>query len=184
MRLLLAGCLYFVVFCSVFLFVGEDSPWLMPIGIALALGLPALLTGLLNPREPRRVKRSPAEPPPEVLHDPVLGDLHLDEEGEWWATTYNDVVLAVGEPDEQLLEHLRGLVRDFDRFRATVTAFLAAEAKAHPDMADEISALTLSSVRLMEPPANGMIDFDGPHEYRYWRCDYSDGKPASLGFDD
>jgi hypothetical protein len=50
----------------------------------------------------------------------------------------------------------------------------------------EIRQLRLEFVGLLWPdrPNDGLLYFNGPNEYRVWRCDYISRKPQILGFDD
>ena len=129
------------------------------------------------------------------FHDPVLGELLLDETD--WGTTIESptgpITIWVGgryEPDERVLETARETVENRDEFLAGVRAFLHAESekfntpKLRPLM-DEVRALKVHDVNYWWPkhPRSGMIFFDGPDECRLWHCDIQDGELSSLVFD-
>ena len=82
------------------------------------------------------------------------------------------------------------LFREWPGFSRKVADFLEREAREmegarQPRPAEEIRQLTLESICLFWPdrPDDGMLYFDGPDEYRVWRCDYVDREPRALGFD-
>jgi hypothetical protein len=128
--------------------------------------------------------------------DPVLGELRLSEEADWWegrvSVGSRMIDFNIGgdtKPDAALIEHAHDIVRSYADFERAVQEFLANEAAnvKHPrPCAEEISQLEIEDVCLLRPstPDNGMIYFKGPNEYRLWRCDYFDRKPRFLGFDD
>ncbi len=127
------------------------------------------------------------------VSDPVLGELLLSSDGDWWESTVlidgSAVQFQLGgdrEPSSYLISHAHDIVREFPTFSRTVCEFLVAEAASQPVAADEIRQLTLESVCLFWPdrPNDGMLYFNGPDEYRVWRCDYINRKPQGLGFDD
>ena len=62
----------------------------------------------------------------------------------------------------------------------------AANIKHLRPFVEEISRLEIEDVSLWRAstPASGMIYFKGPDQFRLWRCDYVEGKPRGLGFDD
>ena len=52
-------------------------------------------------------------------------------------------------------------------------------------VADEIQALAIRDICLFWPQktVDGMIFFDGPDEFRCWRCDLVGRVPTGLSFD-
>jgi len=131
---------------------------------------------------------------PCVVDHPELGTLRLSPERDSWEVTKTlegrEVTFAIGGsdgPDEKLIEHAVAIVDDFGAFCAMVEAFLRDEARAMPEVADEIATLKLEAITLSWPdrPDDGMLWFEGLEEsYRIWRCDYVGRKPVGLGFDD
>jgi hypothetical protein len=131
-----------------------------------------------------------------LVDDERLGPLVLNDggaEGCWVARVTaqgKPVCIQIGgryEPDPTLIGRARDIVESYDRFAATVAAFLANEA-AQPGwepFADEIRALAIRDICLFWPkkPDDGMIFFGGPDEFRCWRCDLADGRPVGLNFD-
>ena len=127
-----------------------------------------------------------------AFNDPVLGELILSDDGDWWECTVSATTPAIqfqvggaSEPAPQLLAHAHDIVRGLPGFRDAVAAFVEAEATAQPMAAGEIRQLQLESVFLPWPdrPNDGMLYFRGPDEFRVWRCDYVDRRPIHLGFD-
>ena len=135
---------------------------------------------------PSRADRVP------LVHDPVLGDLRLSAEGDWWEAVVHlggsSLRFQLGgdrEPAAELIAHAREIAGDFAAFSRRVDDFLAAAAQDLPAAAGEIEQLTLESVCLFWPnrPRDGMLYFHGPDEFRLWRCDYVQGQPRDLGCD-
>ena len=59
---------------------------------------------------------------------------------------------------------------------------------ARPDwepFSSEIRALAIRNICLFWPnrPDEGIIFFDGPDQFRCWRCDLGNGVPVGLNFD-
>ena len=128
-----------------------------------------------------------------VVHDPVLGELQLNEDATWWESVVGLSEQAItfqiggeGEPDAALLAHAYDIIGRFGEFQRVVADFLNEEASRSRYWADEIRQLEIESVSLFwsKRPNDGMISFCGPDEYRLWRCDYVDRKPTGLAFDD
>lgn len=132
---------------------------------------------------------------PHSVSDPVLGELRLSQDADWWEGKITVEGKSVGfkiggrgKPDQKLLDHAYDIVRSFSAFEHMVADFLASEArdvKCLGRFADEIRQLTIEDVCLFWPkrPNDGMIYFQGPDQYRVWRCDYVSRKPRGLGFD-
>ncbi len=132
---------------------------------------------------------------PRSVTDPVLGELRLSENAQWWegrVTIGNKTIgFKIGgkaKPDAALLAHAYDIVRSFPEFEQKVSAFLADEARTVRYLAkftEEIRQLTIEDVCLFWPnrPDDGMIYFKGPDQFRVWRCDYVARKPQGLGFD-
>lgn len=125
--------------------------------------------------------------------DPVLDLLILSMDGDWWEGFFSidntNVKFQIGghrEPNLALIAHAHDIIHEAKVFSRMVSEFLASEADAQAATADEIRQLTLESVCLFWPdrPNDGMLYFNGPDEYRVWRCDYINRKPQGLGFDD
>jgi len=133
---------------------------------------------------------------PRTVIDPVLGELRLSDDAEWWeghasvgSRTIGFIIGGEGKPDARLIAHAHDIVRSLPEFERLVSAFLADEARNVKHLrrfADEIGQLTIDDVCLHWPdrPDDGMIYFKGPDKYRLWRCDYVARKPRLLGFDD
>jgi hypothetical protein len=89
-------------------------------------------------------------------------------------------------PDETLIQHAVDILSNYPSFKQTVSDFLTEELKRFRGYEEEIGKLTLDQISLCWPDRSedGMINFDGPDEFRAWRCDYVGRKPEGLGFDD
>ena len=129
---------------------------------------------------------------PEYSH-PDLGVLKLNEELDWWEVKVeahgDEFEFGIGgsdTPDERLIQHAIDILQDYPAFKQTVLKFLGDESKNFKGYENEIQSLTLEQVCLCWPdrPEGGMIYFDGPDEFRVWRCDYVDRTPKGLGYDD
>jgi len=127
------------------------------------------------------------------VSDPVMGELVLSGDGDWWAGSLTVAGTGVqfqlggdSEPSLALISHAHDIIREFAVFSRAVSEFFDSEAAAQAGSADEIRQLTLESVCLFWPdrPNDGMLYFNGPDEHRVWRCDYINRKPQGLGFDD
>jgi hypothetical protein len=136
--------------------------------------------------KPRRLKVS-------KFSHPDLGVLKLNEEIDCWEVTVqvhgDEFEFGIGgdeTPDETLIQHAIDILQDYPAFKQTVLKFLGDELKKFKGYEEEIRSLTLEQVCLCWPdrPEGGMIYFDGPDEFRVWRCDYVNRKPKDLGFDD
>ena len=132
---------------------------------------------------------------PRAVTDPVLGELRLSEDADWWESSVTVEVKTVGfkiggegKPDARLVSHAHDIVRSFASFEKMIADFLAAEARDVKSLryfSDEIRQLVIEDVCLFWPkrPNDGMVYFKGPDEFRLWRCDYVGRKPTGLGFD-
>lgn len=131
-----------------------------------------------------------------VRTDPQLGTLTRDMKAHCWVArlkrddrTMDVVIGGDDEPDPRLLAEARDFIAGFDTVDRFVSEYLAREAdkerSTDPEMAAEILTLRISSIILNLPtrPKHVAIEFEGPNEMRYWRCDYSNGKLGRLGFD-
>lgn len=138
------------------------------------------------------------DPPPAALScdDPRIGKLTWSHDDELWVTdpTHRNCgfafhIAGTPEPNTALLEHAADILESREGFVDAVSTLLAQEIEQTEHLAafaDEIRQLTIETVCLFWPnrPNDGMIRFDGPDEFRAWRCDYIDRKPKGLGFDD
>jgi len=132
----------------------------------------------------------------ELVVDPVLGQLRLSQDADWWEASMliNSKLIGFkiagdGVPHPMRIAHAHEIVRSFAEFETTIRKFLedqARDVKHLRRFSDEIRQLELEDICLLRPgkPDDGMIYFKGPDAYRVWRCDYVDRKPQSLGFDD
>jgi hypothetical protein len=137
-------------------------------------------------------------PPPVApyVDDPGLGRLAWSKDDKLWVSDpkHRDCgfafqIAGTPEPDQALVAHAADILAGRDTFVREVSTFLVRELEETRYMsafADEIRQLTIETVCLFWPdrPNDGMIWFDGPDEFRVWRCDYIDRKPKDLGFDD
>ncbi len=143
-----------------------------------------------------RVKEWAIRDPIARVEDDRLGSLVLNTggtDGCWVARVTHQgrpVTIEIGgryEPDPALVARARALLAGFDGFAAEVGGFLAAEAgqAEWAVFADEFRALVIRDVCLFWPrrPKDGMVFFDGPTEWRCWRCDIIDRRPTCLGYD-
>jgi len=111
---------------------------------------------------------------------------------EWFAEVRVDsdvvffVIAGTAEPCPARVSHARDIVQSISKFREQLNIFLEAEARRLAPWAQEIAQLKLESINLWWParPNDGMIFFNGPDEFRVWRCDYIARMPVGLGFDD
>jgi hypothetical protein len=125
-----------------------------------------------------------------VVEHPRLGTLRLNADENWWEARVTlgerTVVIGIGgdtTPDGRLIEHAVDIVEGFDAFTERVERFLETEAAKMPEeIAEEVSALVLDGVYLFWPkrPNDGMLYFEGPDQYRVWRCDYIDRLHHSI----
>jgi hypothetical protein len=132
---------------------------------------------------------------PRSISDPVLGELRLSDDADWWEGTTTIGGRTIGfkfggkaKPDAKLVTHAHDIVRSLPEFEQLVSAFLAEEGctdKYLTRFTDEIRQLTIEDVCLFWPDRSddGMIYFKGPDKFRVWRCDYVARKPRGLGFD-
>ncbi len=94
-----------------------------------------------------------------------------------------------GKPDERLLKTAHHILERWAEFESELAAFLVSEIEANDYFAPytgEIQRLIIDDVCLFWPdrPEDGMIYFTEGEDGRLWRCDYVNGKPQNLGFDD
>jgi hypothetical protein len=129
--------------------------------------------------------------------DPELGELVPSEDGIGWVgkirTDQGEVEIEIDgddAPDPWLVAHARELKANPSRLLAQVQACIEEFASRLPvgseEVRAELTALRLASIVLYwkKGAQSGMLYFDGPDEYRLWRCDYVDGVVRHLGFDD
>jgi hypothetical protein len=128
-----------------------------------------------------------------VRRDPQLGKLIRNVKAEAWEgefrvrdRTVEILIDGKEEPDAALVARARDLVADFDNFERRLNDYLAETAKdwasEAPELAADISALRLSSIKLRSRESV-LVDFDGPDVDVYWSCEYADGKFSGLDFD-
>ena len=128
-----------------------------------------------------------------VRRDPQLGTLIRNVEAEAWEAdfrvrdrTVEILIDGKKEPNPALVARARELVADFDAFERQLNDYLAQTAKEWaseaPELAADISALRLSSIKLRSRQPV-LVDFDGPDVDVYWSCEYADGKFSGLDFD-
>jgi hypothetical protein len=128
-----------------------------------------------------------------VRRDPQLGKLIRNVKAEAWEgefrvrdRTVEILIDGKEEPDAALVARARDLVTDFDNFERRLNDYLAETAKdwasEAPELAADISALRLSSIKLRSRESV-LVDFDGPDVDVYWSCEYADGKFSGLDFD-
>jgi hypothetical protein len=129
-----------------------------------------------------------------LRNDPQLGTLDRNEAAHYWTATMTvgdrtvDVVIAGDdEPNPELLAAARQLVADFAALERRADVYLTTEAKEEedPELALDIRALRISSIKLWTPdrPAHVVLDFEGLDEGRYWYCQCVDGEFSDLRFD-
>lgn len=146
-----------------------------------------------------RLKKLFADPAagwPRAVQDPVLGELHLSEDGSWWEGRAmlgdRPILLMIGgegQPDSALLEHARRITADLAGFDERVARFLARELEQERHLrpyAEEIRQLRIDELGFLWPerPNAVMVCFAGPDPYRLWRCEYADGSFYGFAFDD
>ena len=132
---------------------------------------------------------------PISVSDPVIGELKLSDDADWWEAkiTAGEKMIGFkiggnGKPDPRLIAHAHDIIRSLSEFERLVAAFLADEARTNKSLvrfAEEIAQLTIEDIYLFWPkrPDDGMICFTGPDKFRVWRCDYVGRKLQGLGFD-
>ena len=143
-----------------------------------------------------RLKALVAAPPTPMasLSHPTLGQLVYDKEVEGWRVSITTpegplpfLLYGDSEPGAAVLLKAEDMVRSAATFLGSLEAFLQAEAKAQKQAAGEIQQLRLQDVSLFPPkgsgPVTGMVYFEGPDEYRVWRCDFDGDRLHHLGFD-
>ena len=132
----------------------------------------------------------------DVRTDPLLGRLTRDRRSRSWEATFQRgdravaiLIAGAGEPHARLVAAARDLVARFDSLEPEVMAFIASEAEAFaaqdPEMAGEVRALRISSLKFWYPerPDHVLIDFAGPDEDLYWSCEYVEGELSGLEYD-
>jgi hypothetical protein len=128
-----------------------------------------------------------------VRKDLQLGTLIRNVEAEAWEgdfkvrdRTVEILIDGKKEPDPALVARARELVADFDNFERRLNEYLAQTAKdwasEAPELAADISALRLSSIKLRSGQPV-LVDFEGPDVDVYWSCEYADGRFSGLDFD-
>ena len=125
--------------------------------------------------------------------DPTLGTLVLNDDVDWWEvkvqTDGETIGFGIGgaqTPDPALIQHAIDITSGYPQFKKMIAEFLKTETQHYRGYEKEIASLTIDDVCLTWPdrPNDGMIYFNGPDEFRCWRCDYVSRKPKGLGFDD
>ncbi|HEX2932268.1 MAG TPA: hypothetical protein VHV54_21250 [Candidatus Binatia bacterium] len=143
----------------------------------------------VSPRAHRIMSRTRGH----VRRDPQLGTLIRNVKAEAWEgefrvrdRTVEILIDGKEEPDAALVARARELVADFDNFERRLNDYLAETAKdwasEEPELAADISALRLSSIKLRSRQSV-LVDFHGPDVDVYWSCEYEDGKFSGLDFD-
>lgn len=124
---------------------------------------------------------------------PGLGELKFNDDVDLWeieAVKDGDtIIFGVGDkiaPNLTLIQHAITILEDYTAFRRIIMDFLNSERSKFKGYEDEISQLAIESISLHHPqsPNDGAIYFNGPNEFRVWRCGFSERKPRDLGFDD
>jgi len=128
---------------------------------------------------------------PQPFQDEVLGAMPWDEDESGWIArpasgAFQIVVAGTQRPHSSLLAAARALSAHPGNLQAQVSSLLRAFADRVPEAATEVLALQIEAVRLTNPdrPGDGMIYFSGADPNRVWRCDFVEGVPTGLGFDD
>ena len=132
----------------------------------------------------------------DVRTDPQLGRLTRDRRNRYWEARVvrgdrqvEILIEGAEEPNHQLVASARNLIARFDALESQVMAFVTGEAESiaaeDPEMAGEIRALVISSLKFYWPdrPGRVEIDFKGPDEDRFWACEYVDGELGELDYD-
>lgn len=137
------------------------------------------------------------------IDNAVLGTLNYSEDDECWVTDEHsshlpfqffiagnaDMRIAQIAPNEALVRHAESVALEPQRFLDAVAQLLVQEMADHRSLrywAEEVSQLQVSALHLAWPhrPDDGMVEFDGPDEFRLWRCGYVKRMPVGpLGFD-
>ena len=154
---------------------------------------------------PKLIRFLKGEQRPVTLSVPnaVLGTLDYSKDDECWMTAENsshlpfrifiagnwDKSATVISPDPRLIEHAESIACSAKDFLALVENFVKSELATRRHLrgwAEEVEQLKVSALNLAwaQRPNDGMIEFEGPDEFRLWRCDYLNRQPAGmLGFD-
>ncbi len=132
----------------------------------------------------------------DVRPDSQLGRLTRNRRNRCWEATVvrgarqvEILIEGADEPNPQLLASARNLIARFDSLESQVMAFVVGEAESvapeDPEIAGEIRALEISSLKFYWPdrPGRVEIDFKGPDEDRFWACEYVDGELSGLDYD-
>lgn len=138
-----------------------------------------------------------------VFANQVLGNLLYSEETECWISDSVSRGLPfrfqiagnwksrfqIISPDSTLDAHAEDIALKADDFLRVVHEFLIAQIKGRRSLRwaeKEILELKVETIFLpwIDHPNKGMVLFEGPDEFRIWRCDYVNGAPAGqLAFD-
>ena len=131
-----------------------------------------------------------------VRHDPLLGTLVRAPALHCWETTLvfgdhtvNVLIQGDEEPSPILLESARRVLADLEGLgrglREHIVRQAHVEAAADPELAAELAAQRLSSIRWSsaDDPGRAEIGLDGPDDGRFWYCEYVDGEFGPLDFD-
>src|SRR5687767_3561640 len=84
----------------------------------------------------------------QTVIDPVLGELRLSEDADWWEATVNVGNCAIqfciggeGEPDANLLSHAHDIIREFSSFEHRLAEHLSLECTKLKCWTEEIKQL-------------------------------------------
>src|SRR5215510_12654487 len=98
---------------------------------------------------------------PRSVSDPLLGELRLSDDAQWWEgrtivdnRTVGFTIGGKGKPDARLIAHAHDIVRSLPEFEQSVSVFLtnAAHTVKHlTQFADEIRQLMIEDICLFWP---------------------------------
>lgn len=125
---------------------------------------------------------------------PSLGLFTYNGEVDLWEATIHvardKVILGLAgdatAPAPELLRRATQIIEDYADLSSKVDALLAVEAPKFRHDRDAVLNLRIEQIDLHNPaaPNRGMIYFANANDDRAWRCDYEDGNPRHLGYDD
>ena len=163
------------------------------VGLVFVVVMSAFVISVIWTKVSPRAHRIMSRARGHVRKDPQLGTLIRNVEAEAWEgdfrvgdRTVEILIDGKQEPVPGLVARARELVADFDNFERQLKDYLAQTANdwasETPELAADISALRLSSIKLRLRQSI-LVDFDGPDEAVYWSCEYADGKFSGLDYD-
>lgn len=174
-----------------------SSPWLrwptIGLGVLFVLVMAGYIVAEYWQRYSRPAKRLLSRVRGQVRTDPQLGTLYRNVEAQAWEGSFTSaggtielLIDGKAEPASALVARAREVVAEYPALARRVEEYLAEEAAEDPEMAEEIRALRVSSLRFNSPrqPDQVEIVFDGPDEIKFWTCTYAGGRLTELGFDD